>query len=158
MRAAKSVDNLSAEACLQIFNLRNTTSVPAPQKTETDSTHLCPTFQLLFGEDPVRLTRTHRPRCLHNKVLSMSSSYNRIRVEDLLNDVPARGKISHRSTPVQADIFKYVCQIDQCGRRFQSANALLAHQKRMHSPPTQYVCPKCSSSFSSRANLTKHVS
>lgn len=81
----------------------------------------------------------------------------RIRVSDLLNEAPARGKPSHRPTPLQSNIFTIVCNVENCGRRFATKEALQGHQKRSHMAPTQYLCQQCSSTFSSSANLNKHV-
>lgn len=87
------------------------------------------------------------------------ASNNRIKVENLLNNAPARGKSSHRVSPTSTnDIFNIVCGIDNCNRKFASAEALQNHQRRTHPGPTAYVCKHCKSSFSTSANLTKHVS
>lgn len=87
----------------------------------------------------------------------MPSKFSKIKVEDLLNDAPARGKTSHRPTPVQSDIFTIVCTVENCGKRFATSDALHAHQRRSHAAPTPFICRQCKSTFSSAANLNKHV-
>lgn len=86
----------------------------------------------------------------------MSSNYSRIKVADLLNDAPARGKTSHRPKPPNEDIFTIICGV--CDRKFATVESLNAHQRRSHPAPTTHVCRYCSAYLSSSANLNKHVS
>lgn len=85
----------------------------------------------------------------------MSSKYNRVRVDDLLN------KDSYNNQGAVFKEHKYpqarLCTIDRCNRKFVSEGALLAHQRRSHALPTLHVCTNCDSSFSSLPNLNKHV-
>lgn len=108
-----------------------------------------------FIDDILQVTSKKRCR---NHLTKMPPSNNRIKVENLINTAPARGKSSHRTSPLPTnDIFDIACGIDNCNRRFASPDALQAHQRRTHPCPTSYVCKHCKSSFSTSANLTKHV-
>lgn len=83
----------------------------------------------------------------------MTSHFNRVKVEDLLND--EKVSLAPHSRNSAAD---YVCSFPNCQRRFQSRDALLGHQRRLHAARTEYVCKLCNSSFSTTPNLNKHVS
>lgn len=87
----------------------------------------------------------------------MSAQYNRVRVEDLINDSSSSNKSSVMSSSSQQKV-AYKCEAPLCGRKFVSEEALEAHHKRSHAPPTAYVCQRCKSSFSTLPNLNKHVS
>lgn len=112
----------------------------------------------IFSFSPLhRLRRTSNPlKPFYH--MSTATHYNRIAVRDLLNEAPARGRISHRPTQLKPDIFQFDCGINQCPRRFATKSALIAHQRRSHAQPTRYECSYCLSTFSTAANLTKHVS
>lgn len=93
-----------------------------------------------------------------SNTMMTSSDGHRIKVQNLLNNAPARGKSSHRSTPSSPDIFDIVCDAPNCSRKFATKDALYGHKKRSHAAPTGYICSVCQSSFSTPANLSKHVS
>lgn len=87
----------------------------------------------------------------------MPSQYNRIKVEDLLSVTSPRGKTIRKSSQTRSDIFDVHCNYQGCARKFASHDALLAHQKRSHAPPTAYVCEHCHATFSTAPNRNKHV-
>lgn len=94
----------------------------------------------------------------YTEVVNMSSNYSRIKVSDLLNDAPARGKTSHRPKPPSEDIYTVQCDVQRCGRRFATTEALRAHRRRSHPAPSAHACNECGATLSSSANLNKHVS
>lgn len=83
-----------------------------------------------------------------------SPQYNRVRVEDLLNEEQA-GTSDSSTSPNSKNV---ACTEEGCGKRFFTEKSLLVHQKRSHAAPTDFVCHLCQSSFSSIPNLNKHVS
>lgn len=99
------------------------------------------------------------------------SSYNRVRVQDLLNEedsslsrsTPNTGGFSRDKGTVpssngQRILQDYECESPQCGRIFVSKGSLSAHKRTCRPAPTPFVCTQCNTSFSSNANLNKHVS
>lgn len=95
---------------------------------------------------------------------SRSLSYTRVRVQDLLNEDPtpsARHDLRVASSSVRvrsSNRAEFKCATPNCGRSFQSKTSLSAHKRQCKPGPTPFVCSRCSSSFSSNANLNKHVS
>lgn len=83
--------------------------------------------------------------------------YNRVRVEDLLNDEPSIPTSSQPSSFRRSDS-AIICHVKDCGRRFVSKESLEAHQRRSHAAATPFVCPHCHISYSTIPNLNKHVS
>lgn len=79
-----------------------------------------------------------------------SSRYNRVKVEDLLNQ---EERSDSNENPREI-----ICHLEECGRQFVSHEALIAHQKRSHAAPTSYICRYCQMSYSTVPNLNKHVS
>lgn len=93
--------------------------------------------------------RTIHIKSRHQLQYNMSSSKNRMAVENLLNEA---------NTSRRGDANEFICTVNKCNRKFVSEESLLAHQRRSHAPPTANVCSHCKSSFSTVPNLNKHVS
>lgn len=82
--------------------------------------------------------------------------YNRIGIDELLNssDISTQEK----SLPSGSSGVSIVtCNIDNCGRRYTSEESLKIHQSRHHATPTSLICRQCQTTYSSVANLNKHV-
>lgn len=83
-----------------------------------------------------------------------AARYNRVRVQDLLND--EHSSRSHSSLSKESG--EAVCLVEGCGKKFFTQKSLVVHQKRSHAAPTDFICHLCRCSFSSIPNLNKHVS
>ena len=92
--------------------------------------------------------------------------FNRVRVADLLNHEPGssssqgkpkKDKASSSDSDTPGRFVDVECEIGHCKRKFPTKEALLAHQKRSHPVPTEFICEQCNSSFSTSPNLNKHV-
>lgn len=106
-----------------------------------------------------------KPRKVHEQSYrdhhgaASSNVYNRVRVEDLLNDDRdlSSSPFAHGSLS-EGKPEGIICKINECDRRFVSEQSLLAHQRRTHAAATPFICPHCKLSYSTVPNLNKHVS
>lgn len=117
--------------------------IPSQKKSNTEL------FQLKEKQDTPFISNQLEKRTM----MSSSSAYNKVRVEDLLNKESEPAKSHH--TIRRPGI---ICHLDGCGRQFVSHESLVAHQKRSHAAPTSFICPHCELSYSTVPNLNKHVS
>lgn len=70
----------------------------------------------------------------------------------------ASNAASPKSSNFSSGSEENICTINNCNKKFLSKESLLAHQRRIHAPPTAHVCPNCADSFSTKPNLNRHVS
>lgn len=86
----------------------------------------------------------------------ISNSSHRIEIQNLLNNdhgVAADMDMTSRTRPIQ----KLTCDEGNCGKSFITVESLNLHRRRKHACPTSIVCHICHCSFSTSANLDKHV-
>lgn len=85
-----------------------------------------------------------------------ASSSHRIEIRNLLNkDSSSSSATKTSSRPMRVQ--KLTCEDSNCGKSFVTLESLDLHRKRKHACPTSIVCDICGCSFSSPANLDKHV-
>lgn len=78
----------------------------------------------------------------------MDPKFNRIKIEDLLNDNAAFPK----SEP------KIKCRLKDCNMVFKDKEALHTHEEKIHKVNMRHICDICNTTFSSLPNRNKHVS
>lgn len=84
-------------------------------------------------------------------IARMDAKFNRIKIEDLLND-----NSNSALTNAMVDA-KVECRLKGCQMTFKNHEALQTHEERFHKIGARHICEICNTTFSSLPNRNKHV-
>lgn len=87
----------------------------------------------------------------------MAPKYTKISIEDLLSSPTQSDRQSSAQAGSSSTVAVFQCNASGCKRKFATEEALQAHKRRSHAPPTSFECPVCKATFSSPQNRNKHV-